>query len=124
VRKRRFRALVLQNGLRPLIVHYYAVARCYFEGNEFKNTFTYNDNDVLQLDTVQKNKKKISSRDKSQWNKRKNKKCTKKNRYSFSFFFFLLYSFRGYHDNRSFLKNSKNVAQPTRIKFTLHKTKH
>jgi hypothetical protein len=32
--------------------------RCYFEGNEFKNTFTYNDNDVSQLDTMQKNKKK------------------------------------------------------------------
>jgi hypothetical protein len=55
VPERRFRALVLQNGVRPLIVHYYAVAKCHFECNEFKNTFTYNHNGVLQLDTMQKN---------------------------------------------------------------------
>jgi hypothetical protein len=37
VRERRFRALVLQNGLRPhSSAHYYAVAKCHFEGSEYK----------------------------------------------------------------------------------------
>jgi hypothetical protein len=37
VRERRFRALVRQNGLRShCSAHYYAVAKCHFEGTEFK----------------------------------------------------------------------------------------
>jgi hypothetical protein len=39
VREIDVRTLVLQNGLRPHIdfAHYYAIAKCHFEGKEFKN---------------------------------------------------------------------------------------